>query len=133
MPKTACLEIHQINVGQGDSTLIINRDLAKVQAALEKAKLTLPADSIDWVPLAVQNRETVSLVGTVKKALLIDAGDDEYGGDVLAYMTTQGVLDGKSKWYPDLMLMVSHYHDDHMAGLRCIFKERIDPKKKGDK
>jgi beta-lactamase superfamily II metal-dependent hydrolase len=133
MPKSACLEIHQINVGQGDSTLIINRDLAKVQAALEKAKLTLPADPIDWVPLAVLNKETVSLVGTVKKALLIDAGDDEYGGDVLAYMTAQGVLDGKTTWYPDLMLMVSHYHDDHMAGLRSIFKERIDPKKKGDK
>lgn len=131
--KTACLEIHQINVGQGDSTLIINRDLAKVEQALTDASITVPDDPINWVPLAVFKK--VSLVGTVKKALLIDAGDDEYGGDVLTYMTTQGVLDGKSKskYYPDLMVMVSHYHDDHMAGLRSIFKEKIEPTKKKEK
>lgn len=130
MPKTACLEIHQLNVSQGDSILIINRDLDKVEAALRAASITLPADKIDWVPLAVYRK--VPLFGTVKKALLIDAGDDEYGGDVLNYMTTQGVLGGKKKFFPDLMVLVSHYHDDHMAGLRCIFKERIEPKKKGD-
>lgn len=26
MPRTASLEIHQINVGQGDSILVVNRD-----------------------------------------------------------------------------------------------------------
>ena len=131
MPKTACLEIHQINVSQGDSTLIINRDLDKVKAALQAASVTVPANKIDWVPVAVCKK--VSLFGTVKKALLIDAGDDHFGGNVIAYLTTQGVLDGKSKWFPDLTLMVSHYHDDHMAGLRSVFKERIVPKKKRER
>jgi len=133
MPKSATLEIHVMNVGQGDSVLVINRALDKVKAAITKAKgaPSVPADPIDYVPYALKN--DVSLVGTVVKALLIDGGDDEYGGDVLNYMTDQGVLDRKSVYRPDLSLVVSHYHDDHMAGLRSVFKERIEPKKKGDK
>lgn len=133
MPRSATLEIHVMNVGQGDSVLVINRALDKVKAAITKAKgaSSVPADPIDYVPYALKNK--VPLVGTVVKALLIDGGDDEYGGDVLNYLTDQGVLDGKTIFRPDLSLVVSHYHDDHMAGLRSVFKERIEPKKKGDK
>jgi beta-lactamase superfamily II metal-dependent hydrolase len=132
MPDSASLEIHVINVGQGDSVLVINRDLAQAKNAIAAAagSASVPANPIDYVPYALKNG--VSLVGTVKKALLVDGGDDEYGGDVLNYMTDQGVLDGTSVWRPDLSVVVSHYHDDHMAGLRSVFKERIDPKKKGD-
>jgi beta-lactamase superfamily II metal-dependent hydrolase len=132
MPDSASLEIHVMNVGQGDSVLVVNRDLVKTKAAITKAKKTPPADPIKYVPFALKNG--VPLAGTVKKALLVDGGDDEYGGDVLNYMTDQGVLDTKKTVSrPDLSLVVSHYHDDHMAGLRSVFKERIEPKKKGDK
>jgi beta-lactamase superfamily II metal-dependent hydrolase len=133
MPQSASLEIHVMNVGQGDSLLVINRALNAVKDAITKAKggTSVPADPIDYVPYALKNG--VSLAGTVTKALLVDGGDDEYGGDVLNYMTDQGVLDGTTVYRPDLSLVVSHYHDDHMAGLRSVFKERIEPKKMGDK
>ncbi|HXP20978.1 MAG TPA: hypothetical protein VN840_15150 [Streptosporangiaceae bacterium] len=133
MPQSASLEIHVMNVGQGDAVLVINRALDKVKAAITTAKggASVPPNPIDYVPYALKNG--VSLAGTITKALLVDGGDDEYGGDVLNYLTDQGVLDGKTVYRPDLSLVVSHYHDDHMAGLRSVFKERVDPKKKGDK
>src|SRR5579859_1263209 len=120
MPQSASLEIHVMNVGQGDAVLVINRALDKVKAAITTAKgsASVPTDPIDYVPYALKNG--VSLVGTVTKALLVDGGDDEYGGDVLNYMTDQGVLDGKTVYRPNLSLVVSHYHDDHMAGLRSV-------------
>lgn len=125
MTSSARLEIHQINVGQGDSTLIINRDLDKVAAAIRQASKTPPSDPIDYVPYAVANE--VPLDGTVKSALLIDGGDDEYGGDVLAYLKTMGALltAPNSIFCPNLSILVSHYHADHIAGVRSIFKERV--------
>jgi beta-lactamase superfamily II metal-dependent hydrolase len=136
MPKSARLEIHQINVGRGDSILIINRDLDKVKAAIAKKNATAAntLDPIHYVPYAVAKK--IDLKGTVNKALLVDGGDDEYGGDVLAYLTQQGVFEMNPKPYcPKLSILVSHYHDDHMAGLRSIFKERVEPPKpkKGEK
>lgn len=133
MAQSARLEIHEMNVGQGDSILIVNRNLDAVKAAIQNKLLTLPAEPIHYVPFALANN--VSLVGTVNQALLIDGGDDEYGGDVEAYLSLQGALEVKpnTAFCPKLSLLVSHYHDDHMAGLRSIFKQRIDPKKKGEK
>lgn len=129
MPKSASLEIHQINVGQGDSILIINRDLDKVRAALQQKDSSLPgsAEKIDWVPRAIKEKAT--LFGTVKYALLIDGGDDEYGGDVVAYLEQHGVVDSTptaSPFCPNFYVLVSHYHDDHMAGLRSVFKKRVE-------
>ena len=133
MTVSASLEIHEINVGQGDSILIINRDLdaTRKQIVAEKGVANVPADPIDYMPYCIANG--IPLSGTSTKALLVDGGDDEYGGDVIGYMSDYGVLDGTTVWRPDLAVLVSHYHDDHMAGLRSVFKERIDPKKKGDK
>src|ERR1022692_2791132 len=131
MTVSASLEIHEINIGQGDSILIINRDLAATKKLITAAKGVVPADPIDYMPYCVAN--DIPLTGTVTKALLVDGGDDEYGGNVVDYMDLYGVLDGTTVWRPDLMVAVSHYHDDHMAGLRSVFKERINPKKKGDK
>jgi len=133
MPQSASLEIHVQNVGQGDSVLVINRSLSAVKTAITTAKgaASVPANPIDYMPYAIKNG--VSLAGTVTKALLVDGGDDEYGGNVLDYMAAQGVFDGTTVYRPDLSLVVSHYHDDHMAGLRSVFKERIEPKKKNDK
>src|SRR6266568_1231986 len=107
MPQSASLEIHVLNVGQGDSVLVINRDLVKAAAAIKavKGSKNVPANPIDYVQYALKN--DVPLAGTVKKALRSDGGDDEYGGDVLNYMTDQGVLDGKSVYRPDLSLVVS--------------------------
>jgi beta-lactamase superfamily II metal-dependent hydrolase len=133
MAQSARLEIHELNVGQGDSILIINRDLDALKTAIQNAKEALPSDPLHYMPFAVSRK--VSLVGTVVKALLIDAGDDEYGDDVEGYATLMGALEVKPQtvFCPKLSLLVSHFHDDHMAGLRSIFKRRIDPQKKGDK
>ncbi|MGD0606889.1 MAG: hypothetical protein ABSA53_25290 [Streptosporangiaceae bacterium] len=122
---SASLEIHVLNVGQGDSVLVINRDLDKAKAAITAAKGAggVPAQPADYVPYAVAN--DVPLAGTVKKALLMDGGDDEYGGDVLNYMAAHGVVQGTSGYCPNLLLAVSHYHDDHMAGLRSVFKKQV--------
>ena len=134
MPDSATLEIHELNVGQGDSILILNRDLAAVRKKIV-AKKGEPAAAalapIDYMPYAIAN--DVALAGTVRKALLVDGGDDEYGGDVLGYLEMHGVLAPGTVYTPNLSLLVSHYHDDHMAGLRSIFKERVDPTRKGEK
>jgi beta-lactamase superfamily II metal-dependent hydrolase len=126
MPTTARLEIHQMNVGQGDAILIINRDLRKVQQAISAKNQSLlnGQEPIDWVPLAIAN--DVSLAGTVTKALLVDGGDDEYGGDVVNYLEAHGVVTKGTAWTPNLVLLVSHFHDDHMAGLRSVFKKRVE-------
>jgi beta-lactamase superfamily II metal-dependent hydrolase len=128
---SARLEVHVMNVGQGDAVLVVNRDLDKVAAAINTAGKALPGEPIDYVPFAMANG--VKLAGTVIKALLVDGGDDEYGGDVVLYLEAHGVLVPGTVACPHLSLAVSHYHDDHMAGLRSIFKTRIDPVKKGDK
>jgi beta-lactamase superfamily II metal-dependent hydrolase len=135
MTMSARLEIYQINVGQGDSTLIVNRRLDKVSDAIKKAKgmgVLGGLEPIDYVPYAVAN--DIDLDGTIERALLVDGGDDVYGDDVLNYIKKLGALRTDPKPYcPELYLLVSHYHDDHMAGLRYVFKERVDtppPKKK---
>ena len=125
MTKSACLEIHQINVSQGDSVLIINRDLGRVRESLRKADVMVSGDPIDFVPQAVQER--VDLKGTVKHALLIDGGDDGYGGDVYEYLVQHGVVNPAVKLQPNLAVLISHYHDDHQAGLRYLFKQRVEP------
>ena len=130
MPRSAHLEIHQLNVSQGDSILIINRFLGKVRdnindAASRNIALKLPAERIDWMPYAVTNG--ISLQGTVKKALIIDGGNDEFGGDVVAYLTTHGVIDPSTSYQPKLSVLISHYHADHMDGLRSIFQKRDPP------
>jgi beta-lactamase superfamily II metal-dependent hydrolase len=137
MAKSARLEIHQLNVSAGDSALIINRDLDKVETniiAARKKKKSLPVvpdDELDYVPYAIYYG--VTLVGTVNAALLIDGGVDQFGGDVLRYMEKHGVIDQKKKKQPKLTVLLSHYHDDHQGGLRYMLKRRVEPKKKGDK
>jgi beta-lactamase superfamily II metal-dependent hydrolase len=118
----ASIEIHIINVGQGDAVLVVNRDLAALRAAIEHAGKPVPADPIDHLPFAVN--EGVPLAGTVVAAMLVDGGDDEYGGDVVAYLETHGVLVPGTTYTPRLAVVVTHFHDDHMAGLRSVFRQR---------
>ncbi|MCF2525868.1 hypothetical protein [Yinghuangia soli] len=127
MPDSARLEVHHINVSQGDAILIIIRDLDKVKALLGS---TVPTSPMDYVPEAVRREK--SLQGTVVSALLIDGGDDEFGGDVVKYLIRHGAASGKG-YQSKLSVLVSHPHEDHMAGLRSIFKERIEPTRKGQK
>ncbi|MBL7498998.1 hypothetical protein I6A84_29905 [Frankia sp. CNm7] len=127
MAVSASLEIHHINVSQGDATLIINRDLAKVGQALDAAKIPRPTDPIDWVPLVLSEtgrNAKATLLGTVNNALLIDGGDDDYGGDVINALEAHGVVNPKKYWVKGFSILATHYHDDHIAGLRSVFKER---------
>ncbi|MDG6110188.1 hypothetical protein Daura_22345 [Dactylosporangium aurantiacum] len=129
MAKSASLEIHVINVSQGDSVLVVNRDLAALDARLPLPGR--PTDPIDWVPYA---RATgISLQGTVVKALLVDAGDHGYGGDVVDYLVKLGVIDpaAPNGYQPNLTMLASHYHDDHFAGLRSVLSRRVKPPKGG--
>lgn len=126
MPS-ACLEIHHINVSQGDSVLIINRDLQEAFAACQYKfqDSEIPTDPIDLVPFTVANN--VDIPGTIKKALLIDGGDNEFGGDIVNYLKALGVVSGLDGYQPDLVMLVSHYHDDHIGGLHSVFKKEMDP------
>ncbi|GAA1260239.1 hypothetical protein GCM10009677_09370 [Sphaerisporangium rubeum] len=130
MADSARLEIHIINVSQGDSVLIINRDLDKVAAAITKVGWKVPDKPIDYVPFAVA--KNVSLLGTVKKALLIDGGDSSYGEDVVNMLKRHGVVDGPG-FYKDLYMMVSHFHADHQAGLHTVLMDKEVSKVKGKK
>ncbi|HVH12473.1 MAG TPA: hypothetical protein VM759_05445, partial [Longimicrobium sp.] len=79
---------------------------------------------LDHLPYATANK--VDLRGTVTQALLIDGGDDEYGGNVVEYLEMHGVLDPRNKGYvANLTLVISHYHDDHIGGARSLFKELV--------
>lgn len=127
MPESACLEVHMLNVGQGDAILIVNRDTTKLADAVRsKAGGSFGGlEPLAYLPYAITNK--VSLWGSVKKALLIDGGDDEYGGDVVAYLERYGVLDTRHEGYiAHLDVVVSHYHDDHIGGVRSIFKKVVE-------
>jgi beta-lactamase superfamily II metal-dependent hydrolase len=120
--SSACLEIHVINVGQGDSILIINRDLGKLRTNLGTA-VTTATEDIDLQPKATADKPT-ALLGTVRKALLIDAGEDMYGESVVGYLVQQGVLTQGTVDAPDLSVLMTHYHSDHIGGLPYLFLEQ---------
>lgn len=124
MPNSdsARLEIHVINVGQGDSILIVNRDLNQLRTNLGAAAGGI-AD-IDLLPEAVRSNPA-ALQGTATKALLIDAGDDDYGESVVAYLETHGVLDKTKTAAPDLYVLMTHYHSDHIGGLPYLFSKQV--------
>lgn len=126
MPDHATLELHFINVGQGDSILLVNRDLTALATVVRNHAGTGfgAIAPIDHLPYAID--AGLDLRGTVRQALLIDGGDDEYGGDVVEYLEWHGVLDPDNKGYAaNLTLVISHYHDDHIGGARSLFKELV--------
>lgn len=125
--STATLEVHLMNVSQGDSVLLINRDVDAVRGKiLTRDPNLLPnnTEPIDYVPIAIH--ANISLEGTIKHALLIDGGDDDYGGDVVQYLETHGAVTKGQVWAPNLNVLVTHFHDDHFAGLRSVFKQRVE-------
>jgi beta-lactamase superfamily II metal-dependent hydrolase len=122
------LEIHSINVSQGDSTLIVNRNIDKLGENIDAAILldaglgVKPAKKEDWLPFAILTK--ISLARTVRMSMLIDAGDDVYGQDVASYLAQQGV-DGSSDFYT----LATHYHADHVGGFFAVFYKDFDVKK----
>ena len=60
MASTASVEIHQLNVGQGDCIIIINRDAAKLDA-LCRANGFVGSDAIDCLPYALKEIRKVTL------------------------------------------------------------------------
>jgi beta-lactamase superfamily II metal-dependent hydrolase len=125
LPTSARLEIHVINVSQGDSVVIVNRDLAEVAAVITAEGGTLPADPIDYVPYAMEQR--FDLHGTVEQALLVDGGPGSFGGTVVDYLVNIGVLPviedpDAGAAVPELSIMLSHHHDDHGSGLDALLR-----------
>lgn len=140
MAKTASLEIHQINVGQGDSILIVNRDAAALKTLCVANGFDPSKDAIDCLPFAQATVNaggakgkavTAGLPATVKAAVLIDGGDALYGTDVVSYLGWVGVLQPAVPDAPKLTVVTTHYHADHYGGLRDLFaqkKEVVKPK-----
>lgn len=112
------LEIHHINVSQGDSTLIIFRDLNKLQALVKAAHLD-SSNVEECLPIAIANH--VPLADSILSAVLIDGGDNEFCGDIKTYLSAQG-LDGSAAAKNSVFSVVlTHRHADHMDGIRGIY------------
>jgi beta-lactamase superfamily II metal-dependent hydrolase len=140
LARTASLEIHQINVGQGDSILVVNRDAVALKTLCVANGFDAAKDAIDCLPFAqaavtaggvAGKAIATGLPATVKAAVLIDGGDALYGADVVAYLTWVGVLQPAVSAAAKLTVVTTHYHADHYGGLRDLFaqkKEVLRPK-----
>jgi len=106
------LEIHHINVGTGDATLIVVRDDQKMRACLGANNLAIPANKYEMLKLAKDNN--VNLDGTINTSVLIDSGNDsKKAGKIEQYMATIGANVG---YYDVNYILTSHYHQDHIGG-----------------
>lgn len=121
------LEIHQINVGCGDSALIIHRDLDVVSKNIYAKKgktYTLNPDKFTWVQTAID--EGVDIEDSVKSAVLIDAGLGWLETKPLVgYLKKYGVSVNNSK--TKLTTFASHPHNDHVEGFWYLY-EAMKPK-----
>lgn len=120
------LEIHHLNVSQGDSTLIINRDLSKLKQKISQKVKALPPNPDEYLPFAINNN--VDLEDTVNYAVLIDGGADQYGWAVMNYVQKVGVKGDATR--ENFYTVATHFHSDHVDGLRHIFWEKADYKNK---
>jgi beta-lactamase superfamily II metal-dependent hydrolase len=127
----SCLEIHHINVNQGDATLIINRDIEKVKESIKKNyKGTEKSPSEDYKLIYFAMDNGVPLKETIKKALLIDGGDyyKDHTDLVLDYAEKCGITDyGDEKKFE---ILLTHVHRDHVNGL-YDFVTSIEPNVNG--
>ena len=128
MPPSACLEIHQVDVGQGDCTVIVNRNLAALEQKVAQANASAAANlaPIDQMPWCRANN--VPLDGTVSRALVVDGGNDCYGVALRNYLIEIGALIPGTPEQPQIQqlqleILVTHYHDDHQDGLRSMMRD----------
>jgi len=112
------LEIHHINVSQGDSTLIIFRDINKLREILPESTTGIKAgEEENLLPYAMKNH--CNLDGTVISAVLIDGGEEVFGKDVADYLAKMGISKTNA---PNLLAAIcTHCHSDHADGLRTVF------------
>ncbi|RAJ05475.1 metallo-beta-lactamase superfamily protein [Chitinophaga skermanii] len=111
------LEIHQMNVGQGDGALIIVRDVVKLKAIIEKyaKKTKIPDNPAEYIRYAMSNNLDVK--NTIKFAVLIDAGAGKAQADkIKKYMAKVGVKRVTHS-------ILSHFHGDHYGGLQYLFTQ----------
>jgi hypothetical protein len=138
--QNAHLELHQLNVGQGDCTVIVVRNLDKLRDAMEVAAnaAKVPIDfnqnrPVDYLPWSLQfnkqapgqkpPRQPVKLYGTVVKTLVVDGGNDCYGVALRNYLAEIGAIDLSKVREETLEVLVTHYHDDHQDGLRSMMRD----------
>jgi competence protein ComEC len=108
------LEIHTINVGHGDCTLIIVRDLDSMKARITAAGKTLPAADVNL--LDTLYKYNIALEGTVKKAVVVDYGNgSKQGNKIATYLEKVGVDEIN-------LALLSHNHKDHYGGFKTLIE-----------
>ncbi len=109
------IEVHTINVGHGDASLIVVRDVALLKTRLQAAGHTLPTDELHLLDSAIE--KGILLQNTVKKAVLVDAGDGNAQGDKIArYLEKMGIETRDSL----TAFILTHNHKDHYGGFRAL-------------
>lgn len=126
----ATLEIHQINVSQGDATLIVVRNIHDLREAVKQEAPQAALDDMNLMPWCVRERRNDLLRAATQGALLVDAGNDDYGPDVRWYMEHVGALQPKDTFQEKLSILVTHCHDDHQDGVRSLLRDRDGPNTK---
>lgn len=109
------LEIHHINVGTGDASVIVIRDTVKMHDKLTKNGIAIPAHKYEILKLT--REKNISLNGTAVSTILIDAGNDAgKAKKIKTYLTDIGVNEINC-------ILTSHYHQDHLGGYPYLLKQ----------
>ena len=94
------------------ATGVIDENALKVKLGLADKPATNASTSVHFVDVG---QGDCSLIISNGEAVLIDAGEVEYGDTVVKYLKAQGVK--KLKY-----VIVSHQHTDHMGGMSKVLK-----------
>jgi len=94
------------------ATGVIDENALKVKLGLADKPATNASTSVHFVDVG---QGDCSLIISNGEAVLIDAGEVEYGDTVVKYLKAQGVE--KLKY-----VIVSHQHTDHMGGMSKVLK-----------